>query len=473
MTTVGTQTLDVTKKMRELDLTQIDIPTYAERLMAKVYYSDGYTLGRDGFFHYLSTKYKRHPSRRQVAAWLSKQELQQLYAPTRKGGVSDFANPKKPWQEIAVDLIDFVNKPVGKLKYILVLIDMFSRYMYTEAVTEKTAKKVSVSLEKILKKIKDDWKGEVKSMLSDDGGEFKSETIKVLEDNNISRRVILGGHPEQNGLVERSNGKLKMVIAKNIQIKGGNWVTHLSKATEVYNQQYNRATKYMPMDAVKLNRMEQKKLRQNVKEAYLLRKYRAGEAPHKYEVGDKVRIKLAKGKLDKASTPNWSSTIHKISNVIQRRGTMAAKYNIEGKSDEYKYSRNDLQLIKETPQPIPEQEKKPLTRQQTVINRLTNGAFTRGRAQELTRVTRSRTNTPGAPPPQPRSVNPPGAPGPPPLSTLYKVGERVSVTYPQENRDYLATVNKLNRASVVVKFDVDSTLTTLPRSKFQYIRKLS
>ena len=75
----------------------------------------------------------------------------------------------------------------------------------------------------------------------DDGSEFKGAKyknqkgfIQVLKDNGIERRLILGGNPQQNGMVERANGKLKMILAKNKQIKGGTWTSNLEKATDVH-----------------------------------------------------------------------------------------------------------------------------------------------------------------------------------------------------------------------------------------------
>ena len=41
-----------------------------------------------------------------------------------------------------------------------------------------------------------------------------------------------------------------------------------------------------------------------------------------------MRVKLNKRKLDKSSTPNWSSIIYSVSNVVPRRDTIAEKYNI-------------------------------------------------------------------------------------------------------------------------------------------------
>ena len=64
-----------------------------------------------------------------------------MYRPTRRsGGVSIF-KPTSPFASMSVDLIDFTNKPARQFRYILVAIDNFSRFLYVEAITGKTAEK--------------------------------------------------------------------------------------------------------------------------------------------------------------------------------------------------------------------------------------------------------------------------------------------------------------------------------------------
>ena len=74
-----------------------------------------------------------------------------------------------------------------------------------------------------------------------------------------------------------------------------------------------------------------------------------------FEVGDRVRIKLNKGKLDKSSTPNWSSSIYSGFKVIPRRNTIAEKYfySVKGKDADLKFSRNDLQIVEGEPNELP------------------------------------------------------------------------------------------------------------------------
>ena len=90
--------------------------------------------------------------------WLKQQKIAQLYAQTRKGGVTDTFKPTKPWYQMSMDLIDFTNKPGRSgMRYILVVIDNFSRYMMTLALTDKTAAKTAVGLRKVLDKVKSEF----------------------------------------------------------------------------------------------------------------------------------------------------------------------------------------------------------------------------------------------------------------------------------------------------------------------------
>lgn len=96
------------------------------------------------------------------------------YTGQRSGGTADFFSPLSPWRNISIDLIDFTNKPVTvksiTYRYIFVLVDNFSRYMYARAMKDKTAEVTAQIFESILKEIKKDFKNpEIKACISDDG----------------------------------------------------------------------------------------------------------------------------------------------------------------------------------------------------------------------------------------------------------------------------------------------------------------
>ena len=357
-------------------------------ILKKAYYDEGMCFGRDGLYEYLKTQYDKPPSRRIVAAWLENQKLQQEYKGQRSGGTTDFFRPKAPFHSMSIDLIDFVNKPSQQYKYILVAIDNFSRKMYTESTTGKSPDKIAPAMEKVLQKLQSESGGKLpKFIISDDGSEFKGQFDTMLTNKyKIQRRRTLGGQPQQNGLVERANGKLKMLIAKNKRINGGTWRDNLERSVNAYNNQWNRMTKFNPDTALKLDKTQQQELIENVERKHkeVLLKQRTSE--NIFAVGDHVRLKLSKGKLDKQSDPSWTSTIYIVGKVINvgKAGapTIATKYKIEGRAQDQLYSRNDLQLVTGTPEDIPVKPKTKIVRTQ---NKVAEATFTRIEEQHKVR----------------------------------------------------------------------------------------
>ena len=143
------------------------------------------------------------------------------------------------------------------------------------------------------------------------------------------------------------------MFAKNKQIKGGTWTSNLEKATDIYNKQLNRGIGEMPSVAVKFSSKEDiAKVVSANKKAYAVPEEARAKVTE-LEEGTTVRIKLNKGVLSKSSAPSWSDKLYTISKVIQPKGSMAAKYNIKGINDSYKFTRNDLQIVDRQPNKIP------------------------------------------------------------------------------------------------------------------------
>lgn len=354
-----------------LDDTTTVVTKKEAKILSDLYYKEGMTFGRDALYHHLKTLYPKEedrPSRRTVMKWLSSQKLHQEFQQTRSGGLTNYFTPTKPLQSISIDLIDFNFKPgKGNMKYILVVNDNFSRKMYTEAITSKKPQMTMPAMKKIIEnKIVPDIKKiygtdagtkKLKYIISDDGSEWKSVFDEYLKSIKVARRRTLGGHPQQNAITERSNAKVKMLMAKLIKINGGSWVDWFPKATELFNKMYIRTTEYTPDEAMALPKDDWHILRKNVVDKHdndiIVTK-------SQMQKGDKVRIKLNKGSMGKSSTPSWSSTLYEIAKVISNKNPQIAdKYKVAGRAQDQSYSRNDLQKVKEV-QEIP----KKLTKKQ-------------------------------------------------------------------------------------------------------------
>ena len=169
----------------------------SEKTLNTYYYENGFTYSRDGLFELLKKKQpKSHPSKEEIELWLKQQKIAQLYAQTRKGGVTDAFRPTKPWCQLLMGLTDFTNKPGRSgMRCILVVLDNFSRYMVAVPLTDKTATKTAVGLRKVLDKIKAEFGNpKITSILTDDGGEFKGDVITLLKKKGIRKIRTLGGN---------------------------------------------------------------------------------------------------------------------------------------------------------------------------------------------------------------------------------------------------------------------------------------
>jgi len=332
-----------TAKSKEKTTTPPNKKTLNETRMKKLYYEDGFTLGRDTLYSVLKEKFpKDPPSKKTVGTWLKNQKIQQLFRGARNSGGAGSFKPISPWHSLSADLIDFTNKPARQWRYILVVIDNFSRFIHTRKMTGKTAEKTAKAMEDILESIKSKFGKVPTYVLSDDGPEFKSDYMKVLDKFKIQKRRTLAGQPQSNGMVERANGRIKILMAKNKKIHGGDWSQHLATATKVYNEYTNRSTKFSPSKAVDLKKDEWDILRKNVAK---VQKDENREQAADLEVGETVRLKIPKGKLDKASDPSWSEKIYRIAKIHRKQATKQTSYRITGRPDDLRYYKSDLQVV--------------------------------------------------------------------------------------------------------------------------------
>lgn len=134
--------------------------------------------------------------------------------------------PKGPMRELVIDFVDMI-RPVEGKRYMLVVVDRFSRW--TEACP--TRRKDAQSVAKFLcREVISRW-GLPDRISSDNGREFVDRTIKLtLQKLGIKQRLGSVYHPQSQGICERMNGVLKNRIAKICQHTGLNWVAALPLA---------------------------------------------------------------------------------------------------------------------------------------------------------------------------------------------------------------------------------------------------
>jgi hypothetical protein len=158
--------------------------------------------------------------------------------------LTQLIQPTWPLQRWALDLLGPLPPAQGNLKYVVVAVEYFSKWIEAKSLATIT----SAIVHKFF------WQnivchfGVPKSIMVDNGTQFDAETFKTFYDQ-IGTKIHFASvrHPESNGLVERSNGIIITGIMKSIfnQPKE-KWPDELIKVVWNHNTVVSRSTGFTP-----------------------------------------------------------------------------------------------------------------------------------------------------------------------------------------------------------------------------------
>ena len=148
-----------------------------------------------------------------------------------------------PFQRIAVDYLGPYNVTTEGNKYILVVIDHFTKYAMSFALPDRSAATVARCLfERVFCVF-----GFPESVLTDGAAELLDKTLHAMYvEFGIDQLVSTAYHAKGNSVVERLNGTLKAMIKKFKSATGRDWDLLVPSVTFAYNGAVNRSTGYSP-----------------------------------------------------------------------------------------------------------------------------------------------------------------------------------------------------------------------------------
>ena len=220
-----------------------------------------------------------------------------------------------------MDLLDIhqFSRQNKNFRYILVVLDIFSRFAWVRPLKDKTGTSVARALQDIIttsgKKPHKIW--------SDRGTEFYNATVAhLLERNNIK---LYSTHNEPKAsIAERFIRTLRNKIESNfILTQDTVWYDVLPELIREYNHSIHRSIGMKPEDAIKPENHSKVFDRLYPKQEL--------DSRSSLQVGDKVRISIHKRLFEKGATANWSEEIFEISEVIATSPTV---YRIRDLADE-------------------------------------------------------------------------------------------------------------------------------------------
>lgn len=199
------------------------------------------------------------------------------------------------WQIDLLEVQPYASSNKG-FRYILVVIDCYSKYLWTRPLKNKTGKEVTKAMRSVISQAK----YIVKHINSDHGSEMYNQYFKkLMKKYNINHYSTFT--TKKAAIVERVIRTLKNLMYKEFSINGNHkWLHILQSLTEKYNNTKHRTIGMKPAE---------------VKPDTILNIFNYPiTAPKKikFKYGDIVRISKHKGVFSKGYEINWSPELFKI-----------------------------------------------------------------------------------------------------------------------------------------------------------------
>ena len=235
------------------------------------------------------------------------------------------------WAPDLVDMHDVeeFNKPY---RYILMCIDVASRFAWAVPLIKKDAQSVLKAFHKIF----DEAKATPKSMWCDKGSEFYNKVVQAdFKKKDITTYSTFGEN--KSVMIERFNQTIKGWMYKEFTKNNKReWVNILPNLIKKYNNKIHTGIDMKPKDAYKLGYVPEliKPMNLDLNER------------RKFKVGDKVRIAKTKLAFEKGYLPNWTIELFTVSKV---NDTVPKTYNVKdefGEELQGSFYSNELQKSK-------------------------------------------------------------------------------------------------------------------------------
>ncbi len=226
----------------------------------------------------------------------------------RRRVISNYAN--EIWGADIVDFSDY-NEFNNGYRYILCVIDVFSKFAWCEPLRDKTATTINKAFKDIMKFSK----RKPKLLWTDKGAEFYNKVFDAtLKAQDIKIYSTYGEH--KSVVVERFNRTMKEWIWKHFSsTSNANWIDFLPTLLNFYNnEKKHRSIKMTPANASK------KENHQTVYNNLYLKQYQkianSDAVKPRFKIGNVVRISRVKDTFEKGFVDNWSKETFKISTVL-------------------------------------------------------------------------------------------------------------------------------------------------------------
>ena len=292
-----------------------------ENYLKGVYYDPanaGSFSGPDKLYRYVRKAGKYVISKHRIRQWLHRQEAYSLQRPVRRHfkrntvittGIDD------QWDADLIDMSKYKTDNNGQA-YVLIVIDIFSKYVWLRSLSTKMGKDVERAFAEIL-----DEGRHPNRVRTDKGQEFRSKEFnRLLKDRRIEHLYAQNTEIKAN-YAERAIKTIKSKIHRYMTYKMSNHYTdHLQDFADNYNGSYHRTIGMAPKTVTKSKETELWWRMYWHKKQNLTGKAKVIRKPFRFKLGDHVRITYIRNPFTREYDEKWTGEIFKISQRILRGG---------------------------------------------------------------------------------------------------------------------------------------------------------
>jgi hypothetical protein len=237
-----------------------------------------------------------------------------------------------------IDILVYNRFEQHKQKYILVVIDIYSRFVQAVSMSSREMSKVIPKLVEIIKVMGAPYK--IKADNEFDNKYFN----KLMNDLHVKTSFSDPYEVNKNAIVERFNKTLALNLKRiRLSTKNNDWPSYLKKVVDNYNNTYHETTKHSPDDIFNKGMFNEQTVIRVIPNL---------------NVGDNVRKILEKKTFSKGDRNTHSTEVYKILKIEKGR------YLISDDTDRlYKY----YELLKTKTEPKNIEPKKPNIKVKKVV----------------------------------------------------------------------------------------------------------
>ena len=220
------------------------------------------------------------------------------------------------WQADLCEMGKLHTKNKGN-KYIMTVIDTFSKFAFAEPLKTKSANDVTNAMRKVFSNAKKHGHAPPKNLHTDEGKEFYNSKFQdLMKEHNINHYNTYS--KLKASIVERFNRTLKEKMYRKFTAENTErWIDFLDDLVKDYNQTKHSTIGMKPVDVTQKNKgLVMKRLAVS----------KTSLKKPKYQIDDYVRISKNKTIFDKGYVGNWTEELFKIYKV---KNTVPTVYMLE------------------------------------------------------------------------------------------------------------------------------------------------